>query len=146
MGAAAIWVGGLVFTTLVIWRLPRAVPGGGAAVATDVLARFSRIALVAVAVVILTGTIRSVGELSAPTQLWTTTYGQCILVKVALLAVAGGVALRNRRITLTLARRASIHPAALRTVRNAAVAEIVIAIAILTVAALLVAEVPGRIG
>ncbi len=146
MGAAAVWIGGLVLTTLVIWRLPRALPGGGAAVATDVLARFSRVALVAVGVVVLTGTIRSVGELSAPAQLWTTTYGQCILAKIALLAVAGTVALRNRRITLTLARRSSTHPAALRTVRNAAVAEIVIAIAILAVAALLVAEVPGRIG
>ncbi len=145
MGAAAIWIGGLVFTTLVIWRLPRAVPGGGA-VATDVLARFSRVALVAVGVVILTGTIRSAGELSAPVQLWTTTYGLCILAKIALLAVAGAVALRNRRITLTLARRTSTHPGALRTVRNAAVAEMAIAIAILAIAALLVAEVPGRIG
>jgi copper transport protein len=146
MGAAAIWIGGLLFTTLVIWRLPRAVPGGGAAIATDVLARFSQVALVAVGVVVLTGTIRSVGELSTPDQLWTTTYGQCILVKVALLAVAGAVALRNRRITLTLARRSSTHPAALRTVRNAAFAEIAIAVVIVAVAALLVAEVPGRIG
>jgi putative copper resistance protein D len=95
--------------------------------------------------VILTGSIRSFGELSTPSQLWTTTYGQLILLKIGLLGVAGVVALRNRRITLTLERRATTHAEALATVRNAAVAELAVAIAILVVAALLVAEIPGRI-
>ncbi len=145
LGAAAIWIGGLALTLLVVWRLPKAVPGAGVAVATDVLARFSRVALVSVAAVVLTGMIRSFGELSAPNQLWTTTYGQLILLKVGLLGVAGLVALRNRRITLTIERRTATQAKALATVRNAAVLELAIAVAIVLVAALLVAEVPGRI-
>lgn len=145
LGAAAIWIGGLALTILVLWRLPKAVPGAGAAVATDVLAQFSRVALVSVAAVILTGTVRSFGELSSPSQLWTTTYGQLILLKIGLLGVASVVALRNRRITLTLERRATTYAEALATVRNAAVAELAIAVAILVVASLLVAEIPGRI-
>jgi len=145
LSAAAIWIGGLTLTLLVIWRLPKAVPGAGVAVATDVLAQFSRVALISVAAIVATGTIRSFGELSDPTQLWSTTYGQCILIKIGLLGVAGLVALRNRRITLTLERRPAVHPKALATVRNAAVAELAVALAILVVAALLVAEVPGRI-
>ena len=40
LGAAAIWIGGLALTVLVIWRLPKAVPGAGVAIATDVLAQF----------------------------------------------------------------------------------------------------------
>jgi len=145
VGAAAIWIGGLAFTTLVLWRLPKAVPGAGAAVATDVLAQFSRVALISVGAVILTGTIRSFGELSTPSQLWTTTYGQVILLKIGLLGMAGAVALRNRRITLTLERRATTHTKALATVRTAALAELAVAMTILVLAALLVAEVPGRI-
>jgi len=145
LGAAAIWIGGLALTMLVIWRLPKAVPAAGVAVATDVLAQFSRVALISVGAVVATGTIRSVGELSTPTQLWTTTYGQCILIKIGLLGAAGLIALRNRRITLELERRANPQPRALATVRNAALAELVVAIAILVVAAILVAEVPGRV-
>lgn len=146
MGAAAVWIGGLICTVLVVWRLPRAVPGGGgAAVATDVLSRFSAVALVSVAIVVATGVIRTFAGLSEPQQLWTTTYGLCILAKIVLLAVAGVVALYNRRIALTLDARRGTHPAALRRVRTAAIAEIVLAITILWVAALLVAELPGRV-
>ncbi len=145
LGSAAIWSGGLALLAIVLWRLPTAVPGAGAAVATDVLAQFSRLALISVAAVVVTGTVRTIGELSAPSQLWTTTYGQCILLKVGLLCVAGLVALRSRRITLSLEHRPSTHIGALATVRRAAVLELSVALVILAVAALLVAEVPGRV-
>ena len=49
------------------------------------LGRFSGVALVAVAVAILTGVFRSIGELSDPAELWQTDYGRSILYKVALL-------------------------------------------------------------
>ena len=110
------------------------------------LAQFSRIALVAVAVVILHRHHPVRGRAVGAEPTLDDDLRPVHPRQDRTAAVAAGVALRNRRITLTLERRASIHPAALRTVRNAAVAEIVIAIAILTVAALLVAEVPGRIG
>lgn|GEM_PF-2890518 len=146
LGAAAIWIGGLVWTVVTLWRLPRAAPAAGPAIATDVLAQFSRIALISVGALIATGVIRTLGELSSPTQLWSTTYGVLILIKVGLLAIAGMIALRNRRLTHALERHTTPHQAALRTVRNAALVEITVAIAIVLVAALLVAEVPGRVG
>jgi copper transport protein len=146
LGSAAVWVGGLALTILVLWRAPRALPDAGSALATDVLVRFSRVALAAVGAIVATGIIRTFGELSSPEQLWSTSYGVTILVKVGLLAIAGIVALRNRRITQTLAHRSAPHRGALASVRNAATAELVLGIAILVAAALLVAEVPGRIG
>jgi putative copper export protein len=145
LGSAAIWIGGLALLVIVLWRLPKAVPGAGAAVATDVLAQFSRIALICVAAVVLTGTVRTIGELSTPSQLWTTTYGQCILIKIGLLCIAGALALRNRRITLTLEHRTTAHSGALALVRRLAMLELSVALVILVVAALLVAEVPGRV-
>lgn len=145
LGSAAIWIGGLALLGIVLWRLPKAVPGAGTAVATDVLAQFSRLALICVGAVVITGTVRTFGELSTPSQLWTTTYGQCILIKIGLLCVAGVIALRNRRITLTLERRTTTHAGALAMVRRAAILELSVALAILAVAALLVAEVPGRV-
>ncbi len=146
LGAAAIWIGGLAWTVVTVWRLPHAAPAAGPAIATDVLAQFSRIALISVGALIATGVIRTLGELSSPAQLWSTTYGVLILIKVGLLAIAGIIALRNRRITHALERHTTPHQAALRTVRNAALVEITVAIAIVVVAALLVAEIPGRVG
>jgi copper transport protein len=145
LGSAAIWVGGLALTIVILWRLPRAIPIAGDAIATDVLVRFSRVALIAVAVIVATGVIRTFGELDSPSQLWSTAYGATVLAKVGLLSVAGVIALRNRRITNTLAHRRTTHRDALASVRNAAMAELVLGVGIVVVAAILVAELPGRV-
>ncbi|MFN8108563.1 MAG: CopD family protein [Thermoleophilia bacterium] len=144
MAAAAVWVTGLLMLIVALWRLPHVAPRGGAAVATELLTRFSRVALISVAVVVLTGTVRAVAELSDPAQLWDQPYGRSILYKVGLLTLAGGLALRNRRLTLTLSRRAASHPRALTSVRRAAAMELVLAVVIVLVAALLVGQPPGR--
>ena len=93
-----------------------------------VLARFSRLALVALVLVVATGTLRALAELDAPRQLWETGYGRTILLKVALLCPLVALAARNRR------------AATARLVG----AELALALAIVLVASLLVAEVPGR--
>ena len=101
---AAIWIAGLAMTLVTLWRLPkisenvRPGPGGGGP------SRFSRVALIAVGAVIATGTVRTFGQLSAPSQLWDTSYGLSLLYKSALLVPITLLALRNRRITNAMAR------------------------------------------
>lgn len=146
LAAVAVWVAGLAFTMITLWRLPRAVPGGaGSAAATAVLARFSQVALVALLAVVATGTIRSIGQLSDPAQLWETAYGRSILLKLGLLGLATPIALRNRRAVTTVRLLGRPREAALRIVRRAAVVELGIALVIVLVASLLVAQVPGRV-
>jgi copper transport protein len=144
LAATAVWVAGLGMLVAVLLRLPRVTPAGKA-IATAVLVRFSTVALLAVVAVAVTGTIRAVGQLDDPAQLWETAYGRSILYKVALLAPAGLLALYNRRVVNTLVRVRRPSAGALRIVRRNASAELALTIAIVLVASLLVAQVPGRV-
>ncbi len=143
--AVSVWIAGLALVGLTLWRLPREVPDGGAAAATAVLSRFSRVALVAVAVAVATGVARTVGQLDDPAQLWETSYGRTILVKLALLCPIALLALRNRRVVTALDRLRRPHRRALAMVRRAAGAELALALAVVVAASLLVAEIPGRL-
>ena len=77
VSAAAFWIGGLVQLGLLL----RSGDAGHAA------RRFSAFALPAVIVIAGTGAGRALVELTSVSQLWSTGYGQAILVKTALLAV-----------------------------------------------------------
>lgn len=146
IGAGSIWIAGLALVVVTLLRLPRAVPGtAGIRVSTAVLTRFSRVALVAVAAVVATGLVRSVGQLDDPAQLWQTAFGRSILFKIGLLALAGGLALRNRKVVTSVNALGAPRAAALRSVRRAAAAEFVLGLGIVLIAALLVAQVPGRV-
>jgi copper transport protein len=145
LSAGAVWIAGLALTGWCLFRLPRVAGASGPRIGTGVLTRFSTVALVALGVVALTGTIRTVGQISDPAQLWETDYGQSILLKLGLLLLIAPIALRNRRITNTLVMRGTPNRAALLSVRRAVGVELVAALAIVAVAALLVAQVPGRV-
>jgi copper transport protein len=119
--AVSVWVGGLAALAVVL-------ADGPVAVRPAVVARFSRVALVAVGVAVATGALRALAELGAVRQLWDTAYGRSILIKVALLAAA-----------LTLATRTRT-----RTTPRLVRAELALTLAIVAVASLLVAQVPGR--
>ena len=140
--AAAIWIGGLPCLAVIALRAPRALPDTGRAVAAAALARFSRVAVWSVGVLILTGVARLAGELSSPAELWSTAYGRCIVAKSALLLPLLLLGDRNRRAIGALARRAP-DQRRLKTIARRVQAELAIALAIIAVAALLVAEVPG---
>jgi copper transport protein len=143
--AVAVWIAGIALVGLTLWQLPREVPDGGAAAATAVLSRFSRVALVAVAVAVVTGVARTVGQLDDPAQLWETAYGRTILVKLALLCPIALLALRNRRVVTALDRLRRPNRVALAIVRRAAGIELALALVVVVAASLLVAEVPGRV-
>jgi putative copper export protein len=131
LAAAAIWVGGLPCLAAVLARAP-------APVASAVLARFSRVALVAVVLIGATGAIRLAGGISHLPELWTTGYGRSLLTKVALLAPIALFAVRTRRL---IGRPGQ---ARLRAARRNVQRELALALGIVVVAAVLVAQVPGR--
>ena len=87
LSAACIWIGGLVQLAVVVWPL---MPEGRR---TAFLA-FSRLATVCVGILLLAGVYLSILRLPQLNDLWTTGYGQVLLVKIGLVSLAlawGGV-------------------------------------------------------
>jgi copper transport protein len=144
LGGAAIWVGGLPCVLVVLLRAPRALPETGRALASATLRRFSRVALWSVVVIAVTGLARLAGELSSPAQLWSTGYGRDLMLKASLLLPILVLARRNRRLVAALADGLTPTAARLRAVARSVQMELAIAMAIITVAAVLVAQIPGR--
>ena len=90
--SGSIWIGGLI-GLLVLWRsLPLAKRVAGLVVAVP---RFSAVALGSVIVLAGSGTWASILHLPTIASLWQTSYGQAILVKVALLLAAVALAAFN---------------------------------------------------
>jgi copper transport protein len=143
LASVAVWIAGLAATAIIVARLPRIAPEG-AALAARVLARFSLVATVTVTAAIVTGVVRSAGELSDPAQLWDTSYGRSILYKLLLLCPVAYLALHNRRVVTSLRAVAAPNGATLRMVRRDVALELLLALAIIVVASVLVAQVPGR--
>jgi copper transport protein len=142
--AAAIWIGGLPCLVAVLLRAPRALPGAGRTLASATLARFSRVALWSVGVIAATGLARLAGELSSPAQLWSTDYGRSLILKAALLCPVLVLGLRNRRLVAAMAEGWTPSAARLRAVARDVRMELAIGMGIVTIAALLVAQIPGR--
>ena len=81
LGAATLWVGGLVQLFVVVWP---AAP----ALRREAFLGFSRIATVLVALLLAAGTYLSVLRFPHVHDLWRTGYGHVLLVKLALVALA----------------------------------------------------------
>jgi copper transport protein len=126
VAAASVWLGGLVALGLALRR-------GGR---TDLLRRFSNIALVSVAVLGASGVVRALSELSSFSQLWTTGYGRALLVKTGLLAVLVTIGWVNRY--RLIPRRA------VEGVRRNVAAELVLLAGLVVAVALLTDLRPGR--
>ena len=96
--AMAAWVGGLTGLLVGALTLPRDDPDPAAAtrVLAGALARFSPIALGCVIVLIATGVVQALIEMSAWSQFVDTGYGRALLVKIAALAVLIALGARQR--------------------------------------------------
>jgi putative copper export protein len=84
---ASLWIGGLATMVALVWY-------GAPELRRIAFFRFSRLAMVLVAVVLTAGTYLSIVRLPHLRDLWTQEYGQVLLVKIALVGVAlawGGV-------------------------------------------------------
>jgi copper transport protein len=81
LSAACLWIGGLVQLAVVVWPL---LPDAR----RSAFLGFSRLATVCIGVLLLAGVYLSILRLPQLSDLWTTGYGQVLLVKIGLVAVA----------------------------------------------------------
>jgi copper transport protein len=143
--ALAVWVGGLI-TLLVVGRPAwRTVDDNDRpAVVRGLVVRFSRLAVVAVVVVVITGSINTWFNANGLSDLWRTTYGRTVLVKVGLLALA--LAFAARHLFLVPGRLANPDRARreVGAFTRSGVLEATVLTAVIAVAAGLIAMVPGR--
>ncbi len=128
---AGLWVGALAVVVAVAPPLRRE-PGGEGRVA-DLVRRFSPVAVVAVATIVLSGVVTGVFHLGSVDDLWTAPYGRALLLKVVLFLTTGAVGAYNwRRLTPRLGEAAGAG----RLLRSARL-ELLLAAAVLLVTAVL---------
>ena len=127
LAAAILWVGGLVAIATCVWPL-------APALRRTAFLGFSRIATVLVAVLVLAGTYLSISRLPVVSDLWSTSYGQALLVKIAIVSVALAWGAIHHFVVRPRLERGD----ALRGLRGSLIGESSVAIAVLLVAAVLV--------
>jgi copper transport protein len=133
VGAAAIWIGGLLALAVGLPRAGRRLaPEQRSRFTAALVPRLSGVALVSVALIAATGLVRALSEFSAISQLWSSGYGRALVIKTAFLVVIVSLGWINRS---RLVPSIGIALGALR--RNVAVelilfAGIVIGVAFLT--------------
>ncbi|HZB50798.1 MAG TPA: FixH family protein [Mycobacteriales bacterium] len=153
LAAGAVWIGGL--TVLVACLLPGRRTGELAAG----LPRFSRIALGAVGVLVVTGTYQAWREVAPLAALWSTEYGRLLLLKISGVLVLVGLAyvsrsaVHRRYVTPVVHAMSTADTAGpaeaeedrmVRRLRTSVGLEVVIAAAVLAVTALLVSTAPAK--
>ncbi len=144
--ASAVWLGGLV-------ALAAAVGGGTSHEGPDlaglasVVVRFSALALVCVAAIVVTGVYRALAEIPSVSSLTDTDYGVALLMKIGVFGLMLIVAAYNRFVIHPRLERAALGLAdddrgATALLRRSVRVEIALAIVVLAVVAVLVATTP----
>ncbi|WDZ87154.1 copper resistance CopC/CopD family protein [Micromonospora cathayae] len=133
LGSMAVWLGGLV--VLAVFLLPRADERELGAI----LPVWSRWAALAVAALLLAGTVNGLIEVGAPDKLVETTYGRLLLAKIVLFLLVIGVAAFSRQ--LVRGWQSAARP---RPMRRALWLELAVAAVVLGVTAVLVQTPPAR--
>jgi copper transport protein len=148
LASAAFWIGGSLELGLVLSFVVRTADSSSRRSGLSLVVRYSRIAVVAVALVGLSGVIRAFGELSSFLQLWTTGYGRLLLAKTAVLSGLVVVGWLNRyRLTPALARNVDDGErgsAVARRLRRNVFAELAALTVVVTLVAVLTNVRPGR--
>ena len=93
--AAGLWTGTLVAILLVVSPLVDSDDGNEQF--ANLIRRFSPLAMAAVAALFLTGGLTTWYYIDTPSQLWSTTYGRTLLLKVGLVVATGTVGVYNWR-------------------------------------------------
>jgi copper transport protein len=138
--AAAAWAGGLAFLLLALARAR----GDRWPLAARAVPRFSALAVVAVAWLLSAGVVNGVLEIRSWNGLWHTTYGQLLLVKVALVLPVLALGAFNNRVSVPRLRAGIASALERRRFLRATAAELVLVVCIVGVTAVLVAEVPAQ--
>ncbi|MGC1211867.1 MAG: copper resistance protein CopC [Micromonospora sp.] len=134
LGSMAVWLGGLVMLAAFLLRRADERELGA------ILPIWSRWAALAVAALLLAGTVQGLIEVGTPRALVDTTYGRLLLTKIGLFVVVLGVAAYSR--ALVRRRATAERPVALR--RLIAV-ELAVTAVVLGVSATLVQTTPARV-
>jgi copper transport protein len=129
LSAAALWIGGLIQLTLVVWPL---MPEGRRAAFLS----FSRLATVCVGVLLLAGLYLAILRLPQLNDLWTTGYGQVLLVKIGLVALAFAWGGLHKLVAVPAVARGGAG--ALPRLRGSLLGESMVGMAVLLAAAVLV--------
>ena len=132
ISAASLWLGGLL-SLVVIWPV-------AADLRRQAFFRVSRLATGLVALVLLAGTYLALVRVPHLRDLWTTGYGEVLLVKISLVATA--VAWGGAHHFLVRPRLAAARPATLNRVGRSLAGESMIGVAVLLAAAILVDSKP----
>jgi copper transport protein len=133
MTAVGMWVGGLVWLLL-------GIRGAGHADRAEAVGRYSQIAAAGLGAVVVTGLARAAVEIGSPANLFDTSYGRTLLVKVALVAVLAGLGALNR---FRLVPHLRSYDEAADAFRRNARSEVVIGAVILATTAVLVGLAPA---
>jgi copper transport protein len=133
--SGVVWIGGLASLAVVLPPALRALPAGSGLVPAAIK-RFARLALAAAAMVAISGSIQAGLEVGSWQALTGTSYGQLVLLKVALLAAMLVFAVSNQRQAQSRLEGGWLA----RGVRL----ELLVGLAVLAVAALLTGTPPAR--
>ncbi|MET8836726.1 copper resistance protein CopC [Micromonospora sp. NPDC004540] len=133
LGSMAVWLGGLVMLAAFLLRR------GDERELDAILPIWSRWAALAVAALLLAGTVQGLIEVATPKALVDTTYGRLLLAKIVLFALVIGVAAYSR--ALVRRRTAAGRPGSMR---RAVMAELAITAVVLGLSATLVQTTPAR--
>jgi copper transport protein len=148
--AVSVWVGGLAALVLLGAWAWSAVDGDDRnRLLRRLVPRFSRVALVTVAVLVASGIVNALLDLASVSDLWDTTYGRVLSAKIILLAVALAFGAWHlwgvpRRLAAADGAGADGTGGAGRSFHRSTSAELVVLAAIVGFASALVALVPGR--
>jgi copper transport protein len=140
LAAGSVWFGGLVGLAVALPALARR-----DVLAAETLTRFSTWAAASLGVLVSAGVILTWRIVQSWDNLWHSPFGHLLLVKVALVALAGSIAAVNRLVLLPKARAAVGHDEQRRShrpVRRAIVAEAVLIVGVLVVTGFLVDRSP----
>ena len=134
--AAGAWLGGLVLLLVCFWPRGREPVRDGGAAAT---ARFSRMALPAIVVLVVAGSVQAWFYLGSVGAFFDSTYGWALVAKIALLAAIVALGAANRRRTNRFVRGDTNPVAALRRAMGA---EVILGVLVLAATATLVRAAP----
>lgn len=147
--AASVWIGGLATLVLVLPAATRTLdPADRTRALAGTFARFSTLALAAVAALLVGGILQSLLELTAVGDLWHTAYGRAILIKSVLVVGLLGLGALNRQRTLPALERAAAAGAASGapglTLRRTIRTEVALGVVVLAVTGALAGYAPAK--
>ena len=128
--AVSLWIGGLSYLALVAWRFRE---DERRPALRDGARQYAALALWLVAIVLVSGAITTLSQLTQLADLLTTRYGQFLLVKLAFVVAALGLAYAARRYSLP--RSAGIQPNLLRRLTRAEGMSIAVAVGLAVILA-----------